>query len=363
MRILIDIGHPGHVHLLRNTYHQLIQNGHDIWVTVKDIPIAKDLLRKYNIKYIDLGGKRDSLIGKALTQIRFNIKIFKLVRKNQIEIGLGTSMTLAHISKLTKMKSIILDDDDDDVQPLFVKYAHPFADTILSPSSLIGHRKSKKTIFYSGFHELAYLHPKRFIPDVKVINKIGLKEGEIFFVLRFVSLKGHHDIGHKGISIDMKRQLINNLKSHGKIFITSEKPIEDEFEKYRLPVTPENIHSLLYYAKMLIGDSQTMTTEAAIIGTPSLKCNTFAGKLSVPNELEEKFNICHAYLPKNFNHLLERVEELLKKDDLQKIWKKRKNKLLEDKIDVTSFMVWFIENYPKSALNLIENPEYQNNFK
>ena len=160
MRILIDIGHPGHVHLLKHTYFRLLQNGHDVWVTVKDIPIAKDLLKKYNVKYIDLGKKRDSLIGKALTQINFNFKILKLVRKNKIEIGLGTSMTLAHISKLTKMKSIILDDDDDEVQPLFVKYAHPFADTILSPFSLIGHRKSKKTIFYSGFHELAYLHPK-----------------------------------------------------------------------------------------------------------------------------------------------------------------------------------------------------------
>ena len=29
------------------------------------------------------------------------------------------------------MKSIILDDDDDDVQPLFVKFGHPFCDTIL----------------------------------------------------------------------------------------------------------------------------------------------------------------------------------------------------------------------------------------
>ena len=113
---------------------------------------------------------------------------------------------------------------------------------------------------------------------------------------------------------------------------------------------------------MLIGDSQTMATEAAIIGTPSLKCNTFAGKLSVPNELEGKYNICYAYLPKNFNHLLEKVEELLKKDDLEKIWKKRMNKLLENKIDVTDFMVWFIENYPKSVLKLKENPEYQNNF-
>ena len=122
-----------------------------LWVTVKDIPIAKVLLEKYNIAYINIGEKRDSLSGKALAQLNYNYKVLRLVIKNKIEIGVGTSITLTHISKLTKMKSILLDDDDDDVQPLFVKYAHPFADTILSPSSLIGHRKSKKTIFYSRF--------------------------------------------------------------------------------------------------------------------------------------------------------------------------------------------------------------------
>ena len=76
MNILIDIGHPAHVHLLRNTYHQLIQNGHFVWVTVKDIPIAKTLLEKYMMNYINLGEKRDSLLGKALTQLNYNYKIF-----------------------------------------------------------------------------------------------------------------------------------------------------------------------------------------------------------------------------------------------------------------------------------------------
>ena len=66
MRILIDIGHPGHVHLLKHTYFRLIQNGHDVWVTVKDIPIAKTLLKKYNIEYIDLGKKKRFFNWKSL---------------------------------------------------------------------------------------------------------------------------------------------------------------------------------------------------------------------------------------------------------------------------------------------------------
>jgi len=54
MRILIDIGHPGHVHLLKNCYFELIKNNHTVLVTVKDLPSAKKLLDLYKINYIDL---------------------------------------------------------------------------------------------------------------------------------------------------------------------------------------------------------------------------------------------------------------------------------------------------------------------
>jgi len=105
-------------------------------------------------------------------------------------------------------------------------------------------------------------------------------------LLRFNAFKAHHDIGAKGLSIENKRKLIAYLETKGKVYITSERNIDEEFKKYQLLLSPEKVHSLIYYATMLIGDSQTMTSEAAILGTPALKCNTFAGKLSVPNELE-----------------------------------------------------------------------------
>jgi hypothetical protein len=37
--------------------------------------------------------------------------------------------------------------------------------------------------------------------------------------------------------------------------------------------------------------------------------------------------------------------------------------MLRDKIDVTAFMVWFIENYPDSVNIMKENPEYQDRFR
>ena len=348
MNILIDIGHPGHVHLFRNTYFHLVSNGHRVWVTVKDALVIHQLLKKYNIPFIEIGKKKDSLFGKAITQISYNFQVFKLVRKNKIEIGLGSSITIAHISKFTKMKSILFDDDDDDVQPLFVKYAHPFADTILSPNSLKGKRKSKRTVFYPGFHELAYLHPKRFTPNLEILKEIGLKEDDVFFVLRFNVFKAHHDVGVSGMSIEQKLELIKLLEPYGKIYITTEREIDPILKKYQLLVSPEKTHSLMYYSTMFLGDSQTMTSEAAVLGTPAIRMNSLVGRIAYLEEQELKYKLTYGFKPNQFPEMLLKVDSLLKDKNLKKIWGNRKTNMLSDKIDVTSFFVWLVENYPKS---------------
>ena len=363
MKILIDIGHPGHIHLLKNLYFQLVENGHRVYVTVKNIKIQKDLLEKYNIEYIEIGDKKDSLVKKALFQIIYNLKILKLVIQNDIELGIGTSMTLAHVSKLSKMKSILLDDDDDKVQELFVKYAHPFCDYLLTPSALKGNRASSKSIFYDGYHELAYLHPKYFSPDINVLNELNVKKEDIFFIMRFNVFKAYHDVGVNGLSLDQKLKLVDSLKGYGKVFITTERDIEPELKEYQLSISPEKMHSLMYYSTMFLGDSQTMTSEAAVLGVPALKLNSFAGKLSIPNELEDRYELCYSYGIENFEAYHSKVITLLEEPNLKKIWKKKREKLLNEKIDVTAFFSWLIEKYPKNIEILKQDPSYQIRFK
>ncbi len=361
MNILIDIGHPAHVHLLRHIYADLIEHNHKVFVTVKDVISSKGLLDKYNIPYISIGNKKDSLIGKALLQFVYNFRIWLLTVQEKIDIGIGSSITLAHVSRFTKMRSIILDDDDDEVEPLFVKYGHPYADIICSPKGVI--RKSKKTLYYDGYHELAYLYPNRFTPDKNILQEIGVDLKEPYFVVRFNAFKAHHDTGSDGLSFENKQQLIEILKARGKVFITTERELEKEFKPYQLILSSEKVHSLIYYATMFLGDSQTMTTESALLGTPALKCNAFAGKLSVPNELERKYKLCYSFQPDDFDKFLSKIIELLETPKLEEIWQQRRKTMLADKIDVTSFIVWFIENYPKSVEIMRKNPGYQYVFK
>lgn len=345
MNILIDIGHPGHVHLLHGVAEEMKKRGHKVFYSVRDIPVAKRLMEHYGMTpWVDLGGKKDSLLGKAQTVFSQDMQLLRFVRRNHIDLGLSSGLVLSHVSRLTKMKSFMFDDDDDAAEPLVTKYGHPLTDIVFTPDCI--HRKTKHAVYYAGTHELAYLHPNRFTPDPSVLQHAGLAEGERFFIMRFVALKGHHDVGQAGLSLEQKRALVDLLKTHGRVIITSERAVEPEFEPYRLPVPPEEIHSLMAYSSMFVGDSQTMTSEAAVLGVPALKCNTFAGRLSVPNMLENKYNLCHAYLPERFEDMLAKIRSLLDmpSESLRAKWHAKRQRMLQEMIDPTEFFINHIEH-------------------
>ena len=361
MNILFDINHPAHVHLLRNAYFLLTANGHRVIVVVKEIPSAMKLLDLYGIPYLNIGEKDDAVMKKGFDQLVYDRRLLKLVRHHHIDLGIGSSINIPHVSKLSKMKSVILDDDDDEVEPLFVKFGHPFADTILSPVDTP--RKSKKTIYVNAYHELAYLHPNRFSPDPSVLDDAGVKEGEPYFILRFNAFKAHHDVGVVGLTIENKRRLVEYLKTKGKVFITTERNIDDEFKPYQLTVSPEKAHSLMYYATLLVGDSQTMTSEAAVLGTPAIRCNTFVGRIHYLEEEEHKYNLTYGFRPEQSEAMFAKIDELLSMHNLKEEWQARRQKMLSEKIDYAQFLTWFIENYPESQKVMRENPEEQFRFK
>jgi len=345
LNILVDIGHPAHVHLLKNFIKIMQEKGNKVIVTVRNIPAAIHLLKIYGIEYIEFGSKSYTLIGKTFRQLKYDKLILDLVKKHDIEIGMGTSLTVAQVSRISKMKSFILDDDDSAVQPLFTKFVHPFSDYLISPDVLNFERKKKNHITYAGYHELAYLHPNRFSPDENVLNEAGVEKGEDYFVLRFNAFKAHHDFGIKGISNENKHKIVNILKERGKVFITTEKEIDPEFEEYKLAISPEKVHSLLYYAKMFIGDSQTMTSEAAVLGTPAFRCNSFAGRISYLNEEEYKYGLTFGFKPEEFEFMTRIIRQYLDVKNLKEIWKRKREKMLSEKIDVTSFFVDLISRY------------------
>jgi len=361
LNILIDIVHPAHVHYYRNMAAELSQKGHAVFWTVRNIPVAKRLLQNYGFTYIELSAKSDKLIKKIWQQILFGLQLKKICKQKKIDIAIGTSASIIYLTYFSRVKTIMFDDDDDEVQPLVRKYVHPHMSSLLSPDVLIGKRKRRDTIFYPSYHELAYLHPNRFTPDKNVLEEFNIKEDETFFIMRFNVFKAHHDIGIKGLSIEQKLKLIELLKPHGRIFITTERNIEPELLEYQLKVEPEKIHHLMAFSSIFLGDSQTMTSEAAVLGVPSLRCNSFVGRIAYLDEEEHKYKLTFGFKPENFSSLILKLRELLAEKNRKQVFQKRREMLLKDKIDVTRFWVWFIENYPFSLSDV--NSKNWSNFK
>ena len=346
MGFLIEINHPGQVHLLKYVIEKLIKSETKFVVISKNENSITDLLKIYKIPYENIGTKGKGTFGKLIKQLVFTYRAYRIAKKNKLKTGVGSSFTNDLLTLFIKnFRSIHLSDDDEEMVPFITKYSYPFASVILAPDCIHFKKYQRKVIPYSGYHELAYLHPNFFNPDIKVLSELGVDENEFFFVLRFVALKGHHDTRHTGISIEQKRILINSMSKRGKVFITSENPIETEFEKYRIKVSTEKIHSVLYFASAFVGDSQTMTSEAAVLGTPAFKCNSFAGKLSVPNELEKKYELCYSYQPSEFHGLIEQLNTILNDSNSKEKWKQKVKYLWKEKIDVSTFIFEFINTY------------------
>ena len=355
MRILIDIGHPAHIHYFKNLIKELSLN-HKFIITTKNIPVVIKLLNYFGFNYIIIGEKGKGILGKAIKQINFTKKICKIVKENKVDLLMGVSVSIAQASKICRVPSIYFDDDDLKASPLTAYLGTPFAKQILSPD-VLSYENLKNAIYYPGYQELAYLHPNRFIANSEILTNYGINKDDKYFILRFTAFKAHHDINQKGMTLNQKKRLIKLLEHYGKVFITSEGELDPEFEHYKIPIEPYEIHDFLYYSQMLISDSQTMSSEAAVLGIPSFRCNSFAGRLSVLEEEEKRYGLTFGFLPKQFNWMLYRINEFLETPNLKDEWQKRRMRLLQDKIDVTSFWVWFVENYPESVKE-VKSPEF-----
>ena len=362
MPILFEINHPGHVHLFRNLATELVNRGASVHFLIKSDPVIEHLAEYYGLSFTKMGKKGKGLLFKYLFQFRFLLKTIHLARKMKAKLGLGVSMTLPLVSKFSAMHSISFDDDDMTATPVFAKYANK-ANIVLTPTALAFEKRGDHHFNYPGYHELAYLHPKRFTPNPDIWETLGLKPGTPFFILRFNSFAAHHDLGEKGMSFEQKIKLVEHLKEYGKLFISTEGEIDPAFKAFKLKCSSEQMHSVLAFATLYVGESQTMTSEAAVLGTPALKCNTFAGRLSIPNELENIYGLCYSYLPEDFEKLLKQTDELLQMPDLRKKWQSKREMMLKDKIDVTAFWVWFVENYPSSVETMKTEPDYGKRFK
>jgi uncharacterized protein len=360
MRILIDIGHPAHVHMFKNFAIEMIKNNHEILFLTRDKEFEIQLLEKYAFNYISLGKKRKSLIAKIFNLLKYTIRIIIISNKFKPEIFLSHgSIYAAWASFFYRKPHISLEDTFNFEQ---IRLYKPFTKSILT-SDYKQPDLGEKNIRYSGYHELLYLHPKYFHANKDIKKKLGLIHEEKYVIVRFVSWDATHDIGHKGICLENKIKIVSEMSKFAHVFISSEFKLPNQLEQYRFPLSPELIHDAIAYSSLVFGESATMISEGAMLGVPGIYLDK-SGRIYT-RELEKKYNLVYNYTDSNEDQqkAFNKAIELLLMNDIHSLFLERKNKMLKDKIDVTAFLVWFIEKYPDSFITMKTNPDFQFNFK
>ena len=334
MKILFELGHPAHLHLFKNFIIYLNNTNHFTLATTRKKDALISLIEHYQFNYINVSQSLNSIFGKIYELAERDIKHFLLFFKYKFDCGFGSSESISHLSFLTKFKSYHFDEDDDCVVPLSANIGYPFFTKIINPECLQFSKWKDKRILHSSYHELAYLHPNNFIPDKTILRKYNLKEKQ-YVIMRLSALKAHHDVGAQGISKETSNKIENIIAKYTVI-----KSIENE--KTHL-IEPWDMHHLLNYAKLIISDSQTMTAEAAVLGVPSIRINTFVGKLSYLEELENKYGLTYGFKPENVDEALTKIKEFIDMTNLEEIFQIKREKMLSEKVDLNQWMIDYFE--------------------
>jgi predicted glycosyltransferase len=316
--------------LFKNFIAYLKNEGHECIVVIRDKDVTRKLMEYYKIEYECLSSPGKGLFDAFKELISRTYKIIRLHKKHSFDYAFGTSVSIGFLTLFSRGKVISynLNEDDDAVVPLYCWLAYPFSTFICNPDCLKFKRWKKKRLLHNSYHELAYLHPDNFSADKSILNKYNLKPGR-YIIARFSALTAHHDVNAEGISKELWTRIESLLKGYEIV-----KSIENASTH---TIEPQDMHHILAFAKMVVSDSQTMTIEAAVLGIPALRINTFIGKSTVIDELEKKYSLAVGIQPGNMNDITDTLKSMLEKKALSE-GKKKLKRLFQDKCDLNKWI-------------------------
>jgi len=350
--------------MFRHTIKELKEKSRVIKIVIKTKDVLDTLVKNSGFEYENIlpQGRNHNRFSIFFAVLKRDFKMLKICRKFRPDIMIGTDPSIAHISWLTRASGITIVEDDDDVIKSLVRMTYPFTKAILCPKVCsVGNKYEHKKIGYSGYMKLGYLHPNVFSPKEEVLKKYSFTNK--FVLIRLSSLDAYHDYGIKGLTKKLLTKVIKKCINAGyDVKLSTEFEIDEEFRNYHLSIDVLDMHHVLAAAYMLISDSQSMSVEAAVLGTPSIRYSGFAGRISVLEELEKKYQLTTGVPIGKDDYFFEKLDEYLRIPELKKEFQLRRAKMLEEKIDVSAFLLWLLENYPKSIQILKQKPEYEQKF-
>lgn len=319
MKYIFELNHPKHYYQFKYIMQMLQKNGHMVHVLARDKDVLLNVLQEENVPYEIFGLHAKNMRDKVLAIPKLVLNYYKIAKRLKPDFIISkASLYGTLVARLIGIKAIIF--PDSEVVKLTNKVVVPMCSVVITPATF-GLDFGKKHIRIKGFFEDCYLSPSVFQPKEDVIKQYGLKRPYALF--RFVGWYANHDVNNAGFTTEQKRQLLELAEQKMMVYISSEKKLPEDLEKYKLPTPAAEIHSVLAYADLYVGDSQTMATEAALLGTPAIRSNSFVGPNDMTNfiVLEQQYNLLRNI--RDYDGVITTIQDMLQNSCKQE-WETKK---------------------------------------
>lgn len=353
MKILIDIGHPAHVHYFKNFIFNMISSGNQVKLIARDKEVTLILLEKYKLDYVTRGKGGDSLFQKLIyypyAVYKFMIESYKF----KPDFFLALSSIYLPLTSFFFNKPLVTVDDTEHAFLSHIFYKN--LSSIIFTPKYFKKNLGKRHVRVNTIFELGSLHPEYFKADKFSYSNSKTKK---YALLRFVKWNAAHDFNENGLTLGEKKKIVKELSKYMTVYISSESELPTDLLKYKIKISPEKIHKFLSNASIFIGESGTMGVESALLGTPSIMFSSSAGKIGNFIELRDKYSLL--FICQNINELLNTSLDIIKDPKSKVIWNNRSKNFIDDKINFTKFLLWFFNDYSNNIKSLLKTKEIDN---
>jgi predicted glycosyltransferase len=337
MRYLFFANTPAHVHLYKYPVQELQERGHSVVVLGRDDGCAVDLLEYYDLPYELYGKRGQSKRALLATLPKHYANSFRLTRSFDPDLifGMGAYAAPAGLVSNTPVVAV----QDSEPHTLDYTVSRAIVNAFLTPYTF-GRDLGAKHYRFLGFKESAYLHPDVYRSECDVRGELGLSEEEPFVLVRFNSWGAYHDVGRSGFDSQQRQELLERLDEHATVIVSDEEgsTVDLPGDARTFDVHPAYVHDALAEASLLVADTQTMVTEAAMLGTPAIRSNSFVGDSDMGNFVElEAAGLVHNTT--EFDELLAQANRLLTDEAARRNWNDRHESFVGDLVNLTDLIV------------------------
>ena len=339
MRYIFELNHPKHYYQFKYIMGLLRRDGHEILVLARDKDVLLNVLEEERVPYKVFGKHSKSMLAKIFGTFRL-VKNYRAIAKQfQPDVIVSkASWYGTYTAKKLHKKSVIF--PDSEVVKVTNRCVVPLCTRVVTPRSF-RLDYGEKHCRVDGIFEDCYLSPQVYNADAGIVEKYGLKKP--YAIVRFVGWFANHDVGNNGFSFQEKIRLVETIEKNMTVYISSEGSLPVDLAKYKLPTPASVIHDVLSGADLYVGDSQTMAAEAALLGTPAIRSNSFVGPNDMSNFilLQEKYGML--YNVANPLDAIALASELSEKSHKEE-WVKKRDNYYAQIGDINAKIVDILEN-------------------